>query len=55
MKIRTLIAHHRYFGVDALQLRTAAGRVLTRSRTAAEVAAGAPAKLARRGFERLRT
>ena len=30
MKSRTLIAHHRYFGVDAVQLRTAAGRVLTR-------------------------
>jgi hypothetical protein len=30
MKSRTLIAHHRYFGVDAMQLRTAAGRVLTR-------------------------
>jgi hypothetical protein len=30
MKTRTLIAHHRYFGVDAVQLRTAAGRVLTR-------------------------
>jgi len=30
MKSRTLIAHHRYFGVDALALRTAAGRVLTR-------------------------
>ena len=30
MKSRTLIAHHRYFGVEALQLRTAAGRVLTR-------------------------
>jgi hypothetical protein len=30
MKPRTLIAHHRYFGVDAVQLRTAAGRVLTR-------------------------
>jgi hypothetical protein len=30
MKTRTLIAHQRYFGVDALQLRTAAGRVLTR-------------------------
>lgn len=30
MKSRTLIAHQRYFGVDALTLRTAAGRVLTR-------------------------
>ncbi|HSV16902.1 MAG TPA: hypothetical protein VLR71_00730 [Casimicrobiaceae bacterium] len=30
MKSRTLIAHHRYFGVDAVRLRTAAGRVLTR-------------------------
>lgn len=30
MKPRTLIAHQRYFGVDAEQLRTAAGRVLTR-------------------------
>jgi len=30
MKTRTLIAHQRYFGVDAVQLRTAAGRVLTR-------------------------
>jgi hypothetical protein len=30
MKSRTLMAHHRYFGLDALRLRTAAGRVLTR-------------------------
>lgn len=30
VKSRTLIAHHRYFGVEAVQLRTAAGRVLTR-------------------------
>jgi len=30
MKSRTLLAHHRYFGVDAMHLRAAAGRVLTR-------------------------
>ena len=30
MKSRTLLAHHLYFGVDAMRLRAAAGRVLTR-------------------------
>jgi len=30
MKTRTLVAHQRYYGLDAVQLRTAAGRVLTR-------------------------
>jgi len=30
MKTRTLVAHHRYYGVDAVQLRTAAVRVLSR-------------------------
>jgi hypothetical protein len=30
MKTRTLVAHQRYYGLDAMQLRTAAGRVLTR-------------------------
>lgn len=30
MKARTLVARHRYFGLDPLHLRTAAGRVLTR-------------------------
>jgi len=30
MKTRTLVAHHRYYGVEAVQLRTAAGRVLSR-------------------------
>jgi hypothetical protein len=30
MKSRTLMTHHTYFGLDALRLRTAAGRVLTR-------------------------
>jgi hypothetical protein len=29
-KSRTLLAHHRYFGMDAMRLRAAAGRVLTR-------------------------
>jgi hypothetical protein len=30
MKSRTLVAHQRYFGLDPVHLRTAAGRVLTR-------------------------
>jgi len=30
MKTRTLVAHHRYYGLEAVQLRTAAGRVLSR-------------------------
>lgn len=30
MKTRTLVAHHRYYGVDAVHLRTAAVRVLSR-------------------------
>jgi len=47
MKSRTLIAHHRYFGVDAVALRTAAGRVLTRI-------VGMPADRARVRAEHLR-